>query len=92
MKAVLSAIEKLSAEWRCLSVNLGIKESTQDLIQQNHPGNVRNCLHDVLREWLKMNYDVSHGRPSWRRLAEAVKSLDCALFEKIAIEHSGTSE
>ena len=89
MKCVLNAVEKLSAKWMLLSVELGIRESTLDLIEHDHSGDAKMCLYKVLREWLKLNYDSrSHGRPSWRRLAEAVKSLDCTLFEKIATEHS----
>ena len=89
MKHVLNAVEKLSAKWRLFSVELGIEESTLDLIEHDHSGNAKMCLYNVLREWLKLNYDVEmHGRPSWRRLAEAVKSLDRTLFEKIATEHS----
>ena len=87
MKCVLNAVEKLSAKWRLLSVELGIGESTLDLIEHDHSGDAKMCLYKVLGEWLKLNYDVEmHGRPSWRRLAEAVKSLDCTLFEKIATE------
>ena len=89
IKHVLNAVEKLSAKWRLLSVELGIRESTLDLIEHDHSGDAKMCLYNVLGEWLKLNYDVEmHGRPSWRRLAEAVKSLDRTLFEKIATEHS----
>jgi len=35
-----------------------------------------------------MNYDHGrHGRPSWRKLAKAVKSLDYTIFERIAKDH-----
>ena len=89
MKRVLNAVEKLSAKWRLLSVELGIEESTLDLIERDNSGDAKMCLYKVLGEWLKLTYDVEmHGRPSWRRLAEAVKSLDRTLFEKIATEHS----
>ena len=89
VKHVLNTVEKLSAKWMLLSVELGIREGTLDMIEHDHSGDAKMCLYKVLREWLKLNYDSrSHGRPSWRRLAEAVKSLDCTLFEKIATEHS----
>ena len=89
MKHVLNAVKKLSAEWRLLSVELGIGESTLDQIEHDNSGGAKMCLYKVLGEWLKLNYDVgTHCRPSWRRLAEAVKSLDRTLFEKIASEHS----
>ena len=84
IKIVRNTVKKLSAEWRLLSVELGIEESTLDLIEHDHSGDARMCLYNILREWLKLNYNYgTHGRPSWRRLAEAVKNLDCTLYEKI---------
>ena len=59
--------------------------STLDVIKSNNPGDVDGCLHEALGEWLKLNYDYQrHGRPSWKKLAEAVSSMDYALSEKIA--------
>ena len=85
---VLDAVEALASKWRRLSTKLRLKESTLDVIECNNPGDVDGCLHKALGEWLKLNYDHQrHGRPSWRRLAEAVSSLDYALSEKIATTH-----
>ena len=81
MKHVLNAVEKLSAKWIFLSVELGIEESTLELIEHYHPGDAKMCLYKVLREWLKLNHDITmHGKPSWSRLAEAVKSLKLYTF------------
>ena len=86
---VLDVVETLSSQWKRLSTKLGIKPSSLDTIQQNHPGDADMCLYEALEEWLKMNYDYRrHGRPSWRRLAEAVKKLDCKLFERICDTHA----
>ena len=86
---VLDAVETLSPQWRFLSTKLRIRETSLDLIEHNHPGDAKTCLHKALGEWLRWNYDhEKHRRPSWRRLAEAVKSLNCELFEKIAETHS----
>ena len=88
MRDVLDAVESLSSKWRILSTKLGLKEDALDTIESNNPGDVVVCLHKALGEWLKLNYDHQrHGRPSWRRLAEAVSSLDYALSEKIANAH-----
>ena len=86
---VLDAVETLSSEWRLLSTKLRIKESTLDVIERNYPTNVQTCLYKALGEWLRLNYDHQrHGRPSWRRLAEAMRSLDYGLFEKITEMYS----
>lgn len=85
---VLDAVETLSSKWRLLSTKLRIKESTLDTIQQNNPKDVQTCLREALVEWLKLNYDYQkHGKPSWRRIVEAARSLDCGLSERIAATH-----
>ena len=88
LNEVLDAVETLSAQWSLLCTRLGVKQSTLRLIETNHPGDVRMCLYKALGEWLSLNYNFDkHGRPSWRKLAEAVKSFDYALFKKIADTH-----
>ena len=89
---VLEAVKSLSARWRIFCVMLRIKEHSLELIEQNHSGDSETCLYKALGEWLRLNYDYQkHGRPSWRRLAEAVWSMDKALFEKIVKDHAYTS-
>ena len=88
MGDVLEAVELLASEWRRLCTQLRLKYSTLDVIESNNPRDVHACLYEALVEWLQLNYDYQrHGRPSWRRLAEAVSSLDGALAEKISIRH-----
>ncbi len=85
MKDVLDMVETLSSQWSLLTTKLGVKQSSLDIIKHNHPGDAKMCLYEALGEWLRLNYDHQrHGRPSWRKLAEAVKSLDYRLFERIA--------
>ena len=70
--------------WRFLATNLGLGHSVLERIESDHQ-DVMTCLFQALLEWLKLNYyHDRHGKPSWRRLAEAVKPLDYALFAKIA--------
>ena len=84
----MDAVEPLASEWRRLSTKLRLKESNLDVIERNNPKDVGGCLHKALGEWLRLKYNYQrHGRPSWRRLAEAVSSLDNALFEKITTMH-----
>ena len=78
-------MEALSGKWKRFSTKLGIKTSSLDVIERNHPGDAEACLYDALVDWLKMNYDCDkYGKPSWERLARTVKSLDCGLFQEIA--------
>ena len=89
---LLDAVEIISSQWSLLCTKLGVKQSSLDLIKRNHPGDAKMGLYEALGEWLRLNYDHQrHGRPSWRRLAEAVSSLDYGLFEKIcdASQHKG---
>ncbi len=81
LKDVLDAVKTLSSQWSLLATMVGVKQSSLDIIKHNHPGDAKMCLYEALGEWLKLNYDHQrHGRPSWRKLAEAVKSLDYRLF------------
>ena len=82
---VVDAVEPLASKWRILTTKLRLKQSTLDVIERNNPGDVVSCLHKAMGEWLRLNYDHQrHGRPSWRRLAEAVSSLDYGLSEMIS--------
>jgi len=59
-----------------------------DEIKCNPSGDSKNCLLDALGHWLRLNYNHKrHGRPNWKKLAEAVRSLDYTIFEKIAKKH-----
>ena len=89
---VVDEVESLSTQWRRLSAKLRLKEDTLNVIEYENPGDAGACLRKALEEWLKLNYDRQrHGRPSWRRLAEAVSKLDYALSEKIATAHTHSS-
>ena len=86
---MFDAVESLSSQWKLLAIKLRIKPSSLDIIQHNNTGDAKMCLLEALGEWLKRNYDVQlHEEPSWRRLAEAVRSLDCGLSEGIAEKYT----
>lgn len=62
---------------------------TESSLEQNNPRDVRLCLYKAIGEWLNLNYNHQrHGRPSWRRLAEAVRTLNYAIFETIIKKYS----
>ena len=85
---VLGAIETISSEWILLFTKLGLKINTLSNIASEYHGDNKMCLNKALIEWLKLNYDhKTHGRPSWKKLAEVVKSHDYSLFETIANRH-----
>ena len=86
---VFDEVENLSPKWNLLATKLRLRNHAVENIQQKYSDGM-NSLNEVLKEWLKLNYNhQKYGRPSWRRLAEAVRSLDYGLFEKIARNHAG---
>ena len=86
---VFDEVEDLSSKWNLLAIKLRLKNHTIENIQQKYSDGL-SSLSEALKEWLKLNYNhQKYGRPSWRRLAEAVRSLDYGLFEEIARKHGG---
>ena len=82
-------MEKLSPKWKLLATKLRLRNHAVENIQENC-SDVMSSLNEALKEWLKLNYNhPKYGRPSWRRLAEAVRSLDYGIFEVIARNHAG---
>ena len=70
-------------------MKLRLRNHAVENIQENC-SDVMSSLSKALKEWLKLNYNhQKYGRPSWQRLAEAVRSLDYGLFEEIARNHAG---
>ena len=85
---VLDEVKSLSSRWRRLSTNLHLSETDLDEIKCNNPGSVGDCLRNALGEWLKWNFDIErYGKPSWMKLAEAVRNLDFSLSWRIARAH-----
>ena len=84
----MDEVESLSFKWKLLATKLRINDDFLGVIENNHSSDVQTCLREALREWLKLNYNYQrHGRPSWRGLAKAVKTLDNGLSERIAKSH-----
>ena len=85
---VLNEVESIAAKWNVFGTKLGISHGSRETIEKDKKG-VQECLLALLTAWLKKNYNCRrHGNPSWRKLAEAVQSLDGALFQQIAANHS----
>ncbi len=76
--------------WRTLATNLRLKDSTMNTIEKNDNNDVVRCLQLALMDWLKLNYNYEkNGKPSWKKLAKAMKPLDGNIFEKIVLKRSG---
>ena len=89
---VLAAVRPLTSKWKDLLTQLHIDQELLEVIDRDNPRKSHSCLRAALSEWLHMNYDYErHGRPSWKRLAEAVSNIDKRLSEKIIIDHTSTN-
>ena len=69
-----------------------LKSNTLESIQAENSGDLPACLTSMVREWLKMNYNVMRfGEPTWQWLVEAVGhpagGANMALARDIARKH-----
>ena len=73
------------AKWKDLARGLGLRCALVDEINANYKQDgVRECLYQVLEEWLKQNHNVDKfGLPTWQSLASAVEQSDRVLAAKI---------
>ncbi len=79
-----------TGRWRTLATNLRLKDSTMNTIEKNHNTDVLRCLQLALMDWLKLNYNYEkNGKPSWKKLAKAMKPLDGNIFERIVSKYPG---
>ncbi len=73
--------------WRTLATFLRLKDSSMSTIMEV---DVVRCLQLALTDWLRLNYNYEkHGKPSWKKLAKAMRPLDRNIFEKIVTEYPG---
>ncbi len=78
----------ISPHWQEFAIQLGLSHSTMEIIRLNYPNNATLCLQEVLAAWLRLDYDYQRlGRPSWRKIAEAVESFNRRLFHTILTNH-----
>ena len=68
---LLRELMPLAADWKTIGTLLEVPDGTLDVIQHDNPHRARDCLREMLREWLKG--DTS---PSWEKVVEAVKLID----------------
>ena len=84
----------LASKWHLLSGYLsGIRLSIIDRIRSDFSNDSLRCWSEVLKEWIKMNYDTQKfGKPSWKTLlkALAIADIDNLQLRRLATEHQGT--
>ena len=72
--------------WVGLGANLGVSVGVLEVIKANckPEGGVRECLLQVLMEWLKRNHnEAKFGPPTWTSLAKAIQPINSALAIQI---------
>ena len=82
---VFQKCQNFAANWRRLGSTLGIAKNAIDIIAENNPRNVTDCMSAVISKWLQRT-DTEKGKPkpSWRVLCDAIATIDVAAAEKIA--------
>ena len=79
LKDVLKELLPLATEWKTIGILLGIQKHILDKIKKDEDG-VRDCLQEMLAEWLKQVDPPS----TWRNLADAVKHVDQKKAQELA--------
>ncbi len=78
--------------WRTLTTSLRLNNFSMDEVQWLHKHNVVLCLQRALMDWLELNYNYEkHGKPSWKKLAKAIRTVDGNIFKKIVLEFPGNN-
>ena len=81
----------IRASYYQLGVFLGLPIGELDAIRKEHP-QVDQAFNEVISRWLRQRYKITRfGRPTWKKLVEAVNSPvganNPALALKIAAKH-----
>ena len=88
----MDVVATLAANYYDLGQALKIRAGELKIIKNNHQGDMKTALQEVIIQWLKQNYNVpKFGEPTWRMLVKAVAQRsgggDGALARKIAKKH-----
>ena len=85
---VMNEVDSLAGQWEKFAQQLGVKPGNIGIFKANRMGDVMMALNDAVSDWLKRNHDVrKFGKPSWRTLANAVRTIDGHLAHSIAMRH-----
>ena len=81
-----------TSEWRTLAMYLRLEDSSMNTIWSNNNDDVLRCLQLAIRDWLRLNYKFEkYGKPSWKKLAKAIKPFNGNIFEKIVSKFPGNN-
>ena len=88
---VQKELNPVSAKWKSIGIALRININTLDGINTCENGHPTTCLSSMITEWLRKNYNVKFGEPTWRWLVDAVGDpaggANKALAKQIASRH-----
>lgn len=71
LKDTFKELFPLATDWKIIGGLLGLEKHVLNKIKAEEEG-VRNCLYEMLSEWLKQ----VHPPPTWAALADAVEIVD----------------
>ena len=86
---VIEVLDPLASSWKEIGTRLRIPADKMDVIASDNPQDVKDCLREVAKEWLRRNYDTKFGEPSWMLLAKACFGINGVVFKDIAESHKG---
>ena len=63
----MAALADAVSKWKLIGTAFRLKSDKLDQIEKAYPDSPEECLLEVLKEWLRRNYNVARfGEPSWR--------------------------
>ena len=67
-----------NTKWRELGLQLGLRQGTLNVIENNHPRDTDRCHDECLTKWLERadNVDKCHGVPTYSSLADALHMIN----------------
>ena len=67
-----------NTKWRELGLQLGLRQGTLNVIENNHPRDTDRCHDECLTKWLERadNVDKCHGVPTYSSLADALDMIN----------------
>ena len=88
---MINELGGVRAKYKDIGYFFGLPPDTLDDIARKSSDNTE-ALQFVIVEWVRRNYDVERfGRPSWRKVVEAVAYVNELLARSIAKKHLVTS-
>ena len=88
---VFKAIQGKAGKYADIGRGFGLAPSTIENIQENHPGDSSEALVEVIKTWIRQDFNTDkYGVPSWRKVVEVIGGFDKLLAKRIAKAHPAT--